>query len=128
LKVSKVTETELKLDQSGMLEPMKQIVADAQEGIRANLPQDLAGALIGAIDWERFYTRDLQAPVSTFRIERTPEGMMAQRSYQGGSVSFPLDPNQFLDDGTPIPIRKAYSDDRWVPFLGDHKLLPVDGR
>lgn len=128
VKVSQVTETELILDQSGMLEPMKQIVADAQEGIRANLPQDLAGALIEAINWEEFYAGGPQAPVTTFRIERTPNGLVAQRNYQGGGMGFPLDSSHFPDDGTPISIRAAYGDDRWVPFLGDHKLLPVDDR
>lgn len=126
VKVSKVTKTELTLDQSGMLEPMKQIVADAQEGIRANLPQDLAGALIGAINWEEFYTGGPQAPVTTFRIERTPRGVFAQRKYQGGGTGMMLDPGRFPDDGTPISIREVYPDDRWAPFLGDHKLLPVD--
>jgi hypothetical protein len=126
VKVSSVTETELVLDQSGMLEPMKQIVADAQAGIRANLPRDLAGALIGAIDWDQFYTGGPKAPVTTFRIERTPRGMYAQRKYQGGGMGMIVDTGRFPDDGTPIPLREVYPDDRWVPLVGDHKLVPVD--
>ena len=127
-KVTSVSETELVLDQRGMLEPMKQITKEAQEGIRAHLPKDIADSLIGAIEWDYFYTGGPKEPITTFRIERTPRGMFAQMSYQGGGTGFLLTPDRFPDNGTPISLRDAFFDDRWTPFLGDHKLLPVDDR
>ena len=125
VKVSKVTDTEVVLDQSPMLETASRLAVEAQDGIRAELPRDLADALIGAIDWDHIYAED-QSALSTFRILRDCGRLVAMRTSGLEGSGKTLNDKLYPDDGTPISIGKALGQDRWAGFLGDYKLLPVD--
>ena len=126
VKVKEVTETAVVLDHSGMLEPASRMATEMQEGIRANLPPDLAQAMIEAVHWENFYMPADQEPVSTFSVVRQTDGLWGQWNYPGGGSGTSTD-KRFPDDGTPIPIGEILRDDRWAALLKGHKLLPVDG-
>jgi len=125
VKVKEVSATKIALDHSGMIEPAKRLANEMQEGIRANLPQDLAQAMIESIQWDSFYMPADQPPVSSFSIVRSEGQLFARWSYPYGSRGMGIG-DRFPDNGTPIPIRETYGDDRWASFLEGHKLVPVD--
>lgn len=130
VKVSTAADGKVVFDQSAMVEPSKEIIVKFQDGLRSNLPADVAGALIEAIEWDRFYEGGTDDLSSSIQITRTPRGLMALLSTQGFGTRQTLPPDKYPDDGTPIPLQQIYAGttggDRWVALLGDMKLLPTD--
>ncbi|GAA5117362.1 hypothetical protein GCM10023212_05960 [Luteolibacter yonseiensis] len=124
VRVTMADETGISLDRTGMDEPSKQVIATTQEGLRGSLPSDVAEALIGSIDWDRYYFNTTKT--TSFRITRNPSGSLAATTTTGtGAMSSGLLPTEYPDDGTPISAEAVF-DKRWSHHLKGKTLLPVD--
>jgi len=125
LKVSKSDSSGVTLDMTGMAEPSLQIAEKARQGLRDTLPADVAETLIGSIDWNRFYFQGTSTETS-FKISRNANGSLSATTVTGSrSHGSGLKPEEYPDDGTPIPAEAVF-DKRWAPFLEDALLLPVN--
>jgi hypothetical protein len=123
LKAVQTSPSEIRLDKSAMAPFSKSITQRTQTGIRKNLPSDLAGALIAAINWEDFYPTDEKTNM-TFSIIHDFSGKLAARVQKDNWDDKRSDIPQFADDGTPIPADEIMIYDRWKPFLKGLTLLP----
>ncbi len=123
VKVASSDGSKITLDLSGMEEPARRIAGQLQEDLRAALPEDIAGALIGSMDFNRYYFSG-EARETSFRITRGDSGgLMATQATGGGSNGMGINPKEHADDGAPIPAAAVF-DKRWSTWLEGVELTP----
>ncbi|RYD20064.1 MAG: hypothetical protein EOP88_16525 [Verrucomicrobiaceae bacterium] len=126
LKMIQTDPTEIRVDNRSMEEFARAITRQAQDGIRARLPGDMAEVLVTSIDWDKYYPTDDKS-IPSLTIVRNQEGkLQAWIRTEAGGGAFNLD-SKYPDDGTPIPADEIFPEGRWKPFLKGLTLLPRNG-
>lgn len=154
IRVGEATANSIRLDKSGMTEPINQLIAGMQDEIRGVLAGQAAQVLITALDMEnQYYPTTGQAGSEQLVIERSkglgslvamqgielPEQfkelqekhfgnggtLMAFHVSHGSKSGSSLNPEEYKDDGTPIPADKVF-DKKWSSQLKGRTLLPKD--
>lgn len=118
--------TEIRVDNRSMEPFARAIIRQAQDGIRARLPGDMAEVLVTSIDWDKYYPTDDKS-IPSLTVARDRHGkLQAWIKTESGGSAFDMD-SKYLDDGTPIPADEIFPEGRWKPFLKGLTLLPRNG-